>query len=54
MKIILKGVATAEDAIMALEAGVDGVMLSNHGGRQLDMARSVRLLASCFQNAPCS
>jgi hypothetical protein len=40
MKIILKGVGTAEDAVRALEAGCDGVLLSNHGGRQLDFARS--------------
>lgn len=40
MPIILKGVATWEDAVMAIEAGVQGVVLSNHGGRQLDMARS--------------
>ncbi|KAI5119167.1 hypothetical protein M0805_008650 [Coniferiporia weirii] len=40
MPIILKGVATWEDALLAVEAGVQGVVLSNHGGRQLDMARS--------------
>ncbi|KAL5504740.1 hypothetical protein ACEPAH_7403 [Sanghuangporus vaninii] len=40
MPIILKGVATWEDTILAIEAGVQGVVLSNHGGRQLDMARS--------------
>lgn len=40
MKIVLKGVATAEDAVLALEKGIDAVMLSNHGGRQLDFARS--------------
>lgn len=40
MKIVLKGVATGEDTIMALENGCDGVILSNHGGRQLDFARS--------------
>ncbi|KAI0042574.1 glyoxylate dehydrogenase [Auriscalpium vulgare] len=40
MPIILKGVATAEDAILAYEAGVQGIVLSNHGGRQLDTARS--------------
>ena len=33
---ILKGVATAEDAAMAVENGVDAVWVSNHGGRQLD------------------
>ncbi|KAI1053175.1 hypothetical protein LB506_012311 [Fusarium annulatum] len=36
MKIILKGVLTAEDALLAIEAGVDAIIVSNHGGRQLD------------------
>lgn len=36
MKIILKGIMTGEDAAKAVEAGVDGVIVSNHGGRQLD------------------
>jgi len=40
MPIILKGVQTWEDAVMAAEMGLDGVVLSNHGGRQLDLARS--------------
>ena len=40
MPIILKGIATAEDAVLAFEAGVQGIVLSNHGGRQLDTARS--------------
>lgn len=35
MKVVLKGVQTWEDAVMAAEAGLDGVVLSNHGGRQL-------------------
>jgi isopentenyl diphosphate isomerase/L-lactate dehydrogenase-like FMN-dependent dehydrogenase len=34
--LILKGIATAEDARIALEHGVDCVYVSNHGGRQLD------------------
>ena len=34
--IILKGIATAEDAKLALEHGADCVYVSNHGGRQLD------------------
>ncbi len=34
--LILKGIATAEDALMALEHGIDVVYISNHGGRQLD------------------
>lgn len=37
--IILKGIATAEDAAMCIEHGVEGVYVSNHGGRQLDHGR---------------
>jgi glycolate oxidase len=36
VKLILKGIATAEDAIRACEMGVWGIYVSNHGGRQLD------------------
>ena len=36
--ILLKGVQTVEDARLAAEAGVAAVVLSNHGGRQLDGA----------------
>ena len=36
--IILKGVQTVEDAVLAADAGVDAIALSNHGGRQLDGA----------------
>ena len=35
-KLLLKGVLSAADARLAREAGVDGVIVSNHGGRQLD------------------
>jgi L-lactate dehydrogenase (cytochrome) len=35
-KILLKGVLRAEEAIAAADAGLDGVIVSNHGGRQLD------------------
>ncbi len=37
-KLLVKGVLVAEDARLALEYGVDGVVVSNHGGRQLDGA----------------
>lgn len=37
--LILKGIATAEDAAIAVEHGVDGIYVSNHGGRQLDFGR---------------
>jgi L-lactate dehydrogenase (cytochrome) len=40
MPIVLKGVQRVEDVIRAIEYGVQGVVLSNHGGRQLDFARS--------------
>lgn len=40
MPILLKGVQRVEDVVRAMTAGVDGVVLSNHGGRQLDFARS--------------
>ncbi|KAK5002456.1 hypothetical protein LTR28_011403, partial [Elasticomyces elasticus] len=46
MPIILKGVQRVEDVIRAIGAGVHGVVLSNHGGRQLDTARSgIEILA---------
>lgn len=34
----MKGILTAEDAIMAVEHGVSGIIVSNHGGRQIDTA----------------
>ncbi len=39
-KIVLKGVASLEDTATALQLGLDGVIVSNHGGRQLDAAES--------------
>ncbi len=39
-KIVLKGVAGTEDAAMAVRLGLDAIMVSNHGGRQLDAAQS--------------
>ncbi|XP_075240890.1 2-Hydroxyacid oxidase 1-like isoform X2 [Convolutriloba macropyga] len=36
MKIVLKGIHSPEDAKLAVQAGVDGIWVSNHGGRQLD------------------
>lgn len=38
LPLILKGILTAEDALLALEHGASGVVVSNHGGRQLDSA----------------
>jgi lactate 2-monooxygenase len=36
--IVLKGILSAADAVRAADAGVDGVIVSNHGGRQVDGA----------------
>ncbi|MEI4271230.1 alpha-hydroxy acid oxidase [Klenkia sp. LSe6-5] len=37
-KLVVKGVQSVADAVRVLDAGVDGIVLSNHGGRQLDRA----------------
>jgi L-lactate dehydrogenase (cytochrome) len=39
-KLVVKGILDAEDACLAVDAGVDGLIVSNHGGRQLDGATS--------------
>jgi len=36
MKIVVKGIITVEDALIAVRNGVDGIWVSNHGARQLD------------------
>ena len=38
LPLLVKGILTAEDAALAVEAGVEGIVVSNHGGRQLDGA----------------
>jgi len=38
LPILVKGILTAEDAVLAVEHGVAGIIVSNHGGRQLDTA----------------
>lgn len=44
-KLILKGILEPDDALRALDCGADGIVLSNHGGRQLDgVASSIRQL----------
>jgi len=48
MPLILKGVQCWEDAVEAYDQGLAGVVLSNHGGRQLDFARSgIEILVEC-------
>ncbi len=36
LPVLIKGILTAEDAVLAIEHGVSGIIVSNHGGRQLD------------------
>jgi 4-hydroxymandelate oxidase len=38
MPLVLKGILSPDDARLAVEAGVDAIVVSNHGGRQLDRA----------------
>jgi isopentenyl diphosphate isomerase/L-lactate dehydrogenase-like FMN-dependent dehydrogenase len=40
MKVVLKGIVTREDARLAVDWGADGIMVSNHGGRQLESNRA--------------
>ncbi|MFO1539941.1 MAG: alpha-hydroxy acid oxidase, partial [Chloroflexota bacterium] len=40
LPIVLKGVLTAEDARIAADEGIPGIVVSNHGGRQIDFAQS--------------
>ena len=39
-KLVLKGILDGEDAVLAAKSGADALVVSNHGGRQLDGARS--------------
>jgi glycolate oxidase len=49
---ILKGIATAEDTKLAIEHGIEGIYVSNHGGRQLDHGRgSVNVLPEVVEAA---
>jgi len=49
-KLILKGILDVEDAKMAAEIGADAIIVSNHGGRQLDGAlSSIRMLPSIVE-----
>ncbi|HEV8520168.1 MAG TPA: alpha-hydroxy acid oxidase, partial [Burkholderiales bacterium] len=51
-RLVLKGVLDKEDARIARESGVDGVIVSNHGGRQLDGASApLRMLPAIVSQA---
>lgn len=49
LPIVIKGVQRTEDVVKAAEVGVSGVVLSNHGGRQLDFSRApIEVLAEAM------
>ncbi len=53
-KLVLKGVASQQDAEKAVQLGFDGIIVSNHGGRQLDAGQStieaLRSISSRYKN----
>ncbi|KAK4539134.1 hypothetical protein LTR36_001457 [Oleoguttula mirabilis] len=52
MEIWIKGVLTAEDTLKAIEMGCDGIIVSNHGGRQLDgVPATIDALPECVEAA---
>lgn len=53
LPIVLKGITTAEDAKLAMQYNVDGILLSNHGGRNLDYSPpSILLLLEMHKVCP--
>lgn len=53
MPIVLKGVQTAEDVITAVEYGIEGVVIGNHGGRSLDTSPpSIMILLELHRLCP--
>lgn len=52
MEIWIKGVLAAEDTLKAIEMGCDGIIVSNHGGRQLDgVPATIDVLPECVAAA---
>lgn len=50
-KLILKGIMEPDDALLAVQAGADAIVVSNHGGRQLDGAPSTIAVLSSIVEA---
>ena len=50
-KLIVKGILDVEDAKMAVDAGADAILVSNHGGRQLDSAPSTASVLTSIVSA---
>jgi isopentenyl diphosphate isomerase/L-lactate dehydrogenase-like FMN-dependent dehydrogenase len=50
LPLLVKGIMTAEDAVLAMKHGADGIVVSNHGGRQLDgVAAGITVLPEVVQ-----
>lgn len=49
--VLLKGLLSPDDAVQAVDAGLDGIIVSNHGGRQLDGAISAIAALPAISNA---
>ncbi len=49
--LIIKGILSPADAVKAVELGIDGILVSNHGGRQLDAAPSSLEMLSAIRDA---
>lgn len=50
LPVVLKGIMTAEDAALAVEHGADAIVVSNHGGRQLDRSQaSIEILGEVIE-----
>ncbi|KZT34745.1 hypothetical protein SISSUDRAFT_1065055 [Sistotremastrum suecicum HHB10207 ss-3] len=53
LPIVLKGIQSVADAVLAADAGVDGILISNHGGRQLDYSMpTIEVLYRLRQQRP--
>jgi L-lactate dehydrogenase (cytochrome) len=53
LPVVIKGVGAWEDVVLAYKYGADAVVLSNHGGRQLDFAQPpMKVLYEVNKNAP--
>jgi len=52
MKVVIKGIEAGEDAMLAVEHGADGIIVSNHGGRAMESGRgTIESLSEVVQGA---
>lgn len=47
LPIFAKGIQTVEDAVLAMEHGLDGIIITNHGGRNLDTYANLDIIGTC-------